>query len=933
MLSLNHQGSLDQKTPSRAVTQASHPLTLVTLVLALAAVYFGAAKLGLALAFQAEQVTAVWPPTGIALAAFLLLGYRVWPGIFLGALLANVTSNEPLATACGIAVGNTVEGLVGAWLLHRIVGFRASLERLRDVLGLVILAGAASTMLSATIGVTSLCLGGVQPWGTYGWLWWLWWLGDATGAVLVAPLLLAWATSPMHSLRSRRLEAVALLASLLLVSLVVFAGGVTPAISRHPLEYTMFPFVVWAALRFGQPGTTAVTFIASCVAIWGTVHGYGPFATGTTQQNLILLQAFMAVVAITALLLSAAMGERLRTEDDLRRNQEQAKLRLAELNTLLEILPTGVWIGNSDCSQITGNPAAYQMLGLPPGINASVTTAQPEMPQGLRIFAEGVEVRPEDAPMQQVARSGKALSNIEHELVFPDGTRKTVYASIAPVLGEDGQVRAVIGSYADFTDRKQAELALQEADRRKTEFLATLAHELRNPLAPISNALQLLQRAADRPDLQAQARGIIERQLRQMVRLVDDLLDVSRITRGRLQLHKEPMDLAAAIQSALEATRPLIDDCGHQLTITLPPGPMPLDADPVRLAQIFTNLLHNAAKFTPRGGRIWLTAQRGSDEVMVSVRDTGVGIAAEHLPRLFTTFAQVSPALERSQGGLGIGLSLVRGLVELHGGRIEARSGGPGQGSEFQVRLPLAPRSMPVCPPAEEKAEPQALSPLRILVVDDNPDTATSLSLMLEVGGHDIRTAHDGLEAVQAAAAFRPDVILLDIGLPGMNGYEVAAISASSPGAGTCSWLPSPAGDRRRTSAAPRKPGSIITSRNPWPRPRCRPCWRSPATSGRAWSLEDTREVLRRTEHGRDDIFISCTVLQGAYKAAQAGGIGRSAQKSPIKALHQILLIFPAGKKGGSYLAAAGSLSQDLGPGRLASCVRSPPQRVPIERR
>jgi signal transduction histidine kinase/ActR/RegA family two-component response regulator len=743
-------------------------------ILALAAVYFGAAKLGLALAFQAEQVTAVWPPTGIALAAVLCFGYRVWPGIALGAFLANATASEPPATALGIATGNTLEALVGARLLHHVGRFHTSLDRLTDVLGLVVLAAGGSTVVSAAIGATSLCLGGVQPWTAFGSLWGLWWLGDAAGAVLITPLLLAWrARLARHSAPRRLVEASLLLSMLALVSLAIFGGKVVPDSAGHPLEYTIFPFIVWAALRFGQSGTTTVSFVASGIAIWGTVHGFGPFATGNTHESLIHLQAFMAVVAVTALLLSAAISERGRTAAALQQREAESRRQVAELNTLLEILPTGVWIGNHDCSQITGNPAAYRIMGLPQGINASVTTPQAEMPPGLRMFAEGVEVRPDEAPMQQVARTGQALHNIEHELVFPDGTRKTVYASIAPVFGDDGKVRGVVGSYADFTDRKQAELDLQEADRRKNEFLATLAHELRNPLAPIRNALRLLHLAGDDPAIQAQARGVMERQLGQMVRLIDDLLDVARITQNKLILRKERIELTTALQAALEATRPLIEEAGHELTVELPAEPVYLEADSVRVAQIFTNLLNNAAKFTARGGHIWLTAAHQANEVQVSVRDTGIGIAAEHKSRLFEMFSQAAPALERSQDGLGIGLALVRGLVELHSGSIKVGSEGPGRGSEFIIRLPLAAETAPQPPEQPSKPLPSGQS-FRVLVADDNVDSASSLGLMLQMMGHEVRTAHDGLEAIQAAENFRPNVALLDIGMPRMNGYDTA---------------------------------------------------------------------------------------------------------------------------------------------------------------
>ena len=323
-------------------------------------------------------------------------------------------------------------------------------------------------------------------------------------------------------------------------------------------------------------------------------------------------------------------------------------------------------------------------------------------------------------------------------------------------------------------ERIRVEQTLKEADRRKDEFLATLAHELRNPLAPICNAVELLRRADSDAALMEKARSMMERQVGQMVRLVDDLLDISRITSGKLRLRTESVELAAIIRSAVEAARPLIETQGHELTITLPPEPVYLKADLIRLAQVFSNLLTNAVKYTEKGGHIWLSAVRQDGDVAVSVRDTGIGIAAEHLPRLFEMFSQVEPALERSQGGLGIGLALVRGLVELHGGRVEARSAGPGKGSEFIIHLRML--ESPVLAPKEPvEGEKFRHGPThRILVVDDNRDAADSMAMMLRMMGHETNTAYDGLEAVQATAAFRPDVVLLDIGLPKMNGYEVA---------------------------------------------------------------------------------------------------------------------------------------------------------------
>jgi PAS domain S-box-containing protein len=316
---------------------------------------------------------------------------------------------------------------------------------------------------------------------------------------------------------------------------------------------------------------------------------------------------------------------------------------------------------------------------------------------------------------------------------------------------------------------------LLEAHRRKDEFLATLAHELRNPLAPMRNAVELLKYSDEDATLKEQALSVIGRQFDQMVRLIDDLLDISRISQGKVRVCKERVELAAVVRSALETVRPLIDARSHELTVTLPPQAIYLDADPTRLAQVISNLLNNAAKYNENGGHIWLTAERQANEAVVSVRDTGIGIAPEHLPHIFEMFSQLAPALERSHGGLGIGLSLVRGLVELHGGTVEARSDGIGRGSEFIVRLPVVDLPVPH-EPQEPPGEATVASSrkCRILVVDDNQDAAHSLALMLQVTGHETRTASDGLEATQAAAAFLPDVIVLDIGLPKMNGYEVA---------------------------------------------------------------------------------------------------------------------------------------------------------------
>jgi PAS domain S-box-containing protein len=316
---------------------------------------------------------------------------------------------------------------------------------------------------------------------------------------------------------------------------------------------------------------------------------------------------------------------------------------------------------------------------------------------------------------------------------------------------------------------------LRNTDHRKDEFLATLAHELRNPLAPIRNALEIMRvNGGDRSAVEQASRQMIERQLEQMVRLVDDLLDVSRITRGKLELRKTRVELAAVVKSAVETSRPLIDTARHALTIELPRQPVFLHADPVRLAQVFANLLNNAARYMDQGGRILLKAERIGTQLVVRVKDEGVGIPADALPRIFDMFAQVDETQARSRAGLGIGLTLVKRLVELHGGDVEAHSEGAGRGAELIVRLPVAGAAAAPRAHAPAPAPAECKTPHRILVADDNRDAAESLGMLLRLMGNDVRTVYNGDEAVEEAEAFRPDVILLDIGMPKLNGYDAA---------------------------------------------------------------------------------------------------------------------------------------------------------------
>jgi signal transduction histidine kinase/ActR/RegA family two-component response regulator len=394
-------------------------------------------------------------------------------------------------------------------------------------------------------------------------------------------------------------------------------------------------------------------------------------------------------------------------------------------------------------------------------------------------------VHPDDrahtrAAIEASIRDGASFDVVYRTVDPASGAIKWIRALGGAAYAADGAPMQFDGVTVDVTVQKldQQRLAdlndrLREQDRRKDEFLATLAHELRNPLAPLRTGLQIL-RASSSPEQATKVRDMMERQLGYMVRLIDDLLDISRVTLGKVTLKRERVDFRAVLHSALETTRPLIESGAHELAVRLPEDPLPLDVDPTRVAQVIANLVNNAAKYTPTGGSIQLTAEAEDGTLVVRVSDTGIGIPSDMLPRVFDIFTQVGRSVDQSQGGLGIGLTLVRRLVEMHGGSVEAQSAGAGMGSTFIVRLPLATNGGEPIANQPERHTPHSKARLRVLVVDDNVDAAESLAMLLELDGHQTRIAHTGESAVDVALGFVPDAAFIDIGLPGLNGYEVA---------------------------------------------------------------------------------------------------------------------------------------------------------------
>jgi PAS domain S-box-containing protein len=484
-----------------------------------------------------------------------------------------------------------------------------------------------------------------------------------------------------------------------------------------------------------------------------------------------------------------ASKEQIKRQAEQLRQLERRELerKLAEegrrFQAILDNSPTFIFLKDTQSRYVVVNQATARLLGLE------------------RTQVEGKtdhDLFPPDIAVRLVADDRKVLQErtpLEREQIVPaQGVFRTVLVVKFPLFDAEGVPNSLCGIATDITERKELERKLREraeqlaeADRRKDVFLATLAHELRNPLAPLANALRVMRlRGRDRREAVSWAQDMMERQVLYLVHLVDDLLDVSRIGRGKIALQKEMVDLATLVAVAVETARPLLDSHRHRLTVSVPSG-IWLEADPTRLAQVLANLLNNAAKYTEEDGHVALTAAVEADEVVLRVKDNGVGIAPEVLPRVFDLFVQAEPSLGR-QGGLGIGLTLVKNLVELHGGSVTAFSAGPGQGSEFVVRLPVQP-GPPVCALPREpvtgghsSVEDRGTPRRRVLVVDDSADTADSLALLLRMEGHEVRVAYEGTAALDTAQTFCPEVVLSDIGLPGMTGYELAPRLRQLPG-------------------------------------------------------------------------------------------------------------------------------------------------------
>ncbi len=467
--------------------------------------------------------------------------------------------------------------------------------------------------------------------------------------------------------------------------------------------------------------------------------------------------------------------ERHRAQEAARHAQEARRAAEESMQLAMAIGAVGTWDWDMAGDRLQWSRSRFEVLGLEP-----TPTGEASMAMWLNSIPN------EDVPALQTewqrALAARDVFRSEHRLRRVDGRLIWVSSAGRFFYDEAGEPVRFVGVFFDISRRKQAEEALRNADRRKDEFLAMLAHELRNPLAPIRNGLAILRVPGLAEGTRDRMLELMERQVQHMVRLVDDLLDVSRITRGKIELRREVVELRAVVRASLDALQPQFQAAEHAVRVDLPPQAVLIDADPTRIAQVVDNLLGNACKYTPDGGRVRVAVRVEGQEAVLTVEDNGIGIPAEMLDRVFDLFTQIDRTLGRAKGGLGIGLALVQQLVRMHGGSVQAESEGIGRGARFTVRLPLLVAGTEPAPGAGAPELPATAQPLRVLVVDDNHDAADSLALLVEAGGHQVRTAYNGVEALRLVPEFHPRWVLLDIGMPGMDGHEVARALRAQPG-------------------------------------------------------------------------------------------------------------------------------------------------------
>jgi len=603
---------------------------------ALTLIYIVAGKLALKLAFVNASASPVWPPAGIALAAWLVLGYRVWPAIFIGAFAVNFWTTLNILSSIGIACGNTLEAMCGAWLVNQFANGIRAFDRPQDVFKFG-LAALVSTMVSPTIGVSSLAITGFAQWSHFSTIWSTWWLGDASGDLIITPLLVLWSVPVTQRKWNEKevLEVSVLLLLLIVLGQIVFGGWLPISARNYPFSFICGPIVIWTAFRFTPRETATGIFILSSIAVWGTLNGFGPFVLRTENQSLLMLQAWTAALTITAMAIAAAIAERNRAQSAIEQQKDE----------------------------------------------------------------------------------------------------------------------------------------VEAANRTKDNFLAMLSHELRTPLTPVMAAIDTLEADGPRSLEAKNSIAMIRRNVELESQLIDDLLDLTRIAKDKLQLRFGPLDSHEIINNVVEICRPEATARDLKVHVNLRAGAHFVSGDAAKFQQIIWNLLKNAIKFTADNGEITISTTNPESQLLaISVHDNGIGIEPEIMNRIFDPFEQGERAFERRYGGLGLGLAISKSLAQAHGGTLVARSDGRGRGSTFILTIKT------VAPPlrmAQLSTPVPESRPLRILLVDDHQDTCVALERLLVRRGHLVAAAHNVRSAMEAAAHNSFDLLISDIALPDGSGTEL----------------------------------------------------------------------------------------------------------------------------------------------------------------
>jgi PAS domain S-box-containing protein len=673
------------------------PLPLIGLNLFLAVVYFAAAELGLSLASLHSNVTPVWPPAGIAIASLLIFGRRLWPGIFAGALLANWLTNIHPAAAFAIAIGNTLLPLVAYWLLLRVARWQRSLDSVREVLNFIVCAAVMAPLVSATIGSLSLCFAGAAEWDRFTPLWLTWWMGDGFGALIVGSLLLSWNKGGKLAPQDVP-EIASLFVLLLIVALIVFGGWIPGPIKTYPLAYLCLPCLLWAALRFDQRIVTSSIVVMAALAVWGASQGYGPFVQPNPNVSLLLLISFVGTSTLMTLLVGAVTNERRKAEADKDKLRSELEIHQRRIEDIVAHVPGVVWeawgrpdAGNQRIDFVSSH--VEKMLGY----------SQNEWLSTPNFWLQ--VVHPEDreraaAEARAIFASGKGGAS-RFRWMHKDGHELWVEAQSIVVSDEMGPI-GMRGVTTDITPAVRAEIEraelleresharaeAEEASRLKEEFLATVSHELRTPLNAVVGWSRLLRGGQLDQSGADHAIEIIERNALMQKQIVEDLLDVSRIVTGKLRINTQPIDLLLVIHAAIDAVRPAAEAKEIKIRTHFESPGVIVKADVERLQQVFWNLLANAVKFTPSRGTVDVYVHEAASLAEIRIEDSGPGVPAEFLPRIFERFTQADGSSTRKHGGLGLGLAIVRHLIELHGGTVSARNHDGNGGAVLIVRLP-----------------------------------------------------------------------------------------------------------------------------------------------------------------------------------------------------------------------------------------------------